>query len=435
MSLHLSQALAGFSTSSPVGDRAPLETYSLSRCKLPFAGLLSVLAWLLFSSPASAIILYSGDNSANQTAPTNGAPFYAVARICNGASSSTAGSAVYIRGKYLLTARHVANRDFVTFDGSTFYARDTAFTPVQVGGSTVDMKLIKLLEDPGLNPITLNESTSDDISVSGTLIGWGVGRDPNVADSGTGPTNIWQWGSTATIAKRWGTNTIIGSTLVGYSTGSYTALQTRLDRNAGSSEAGLAVHDSGSGIFIEDGTGWKLAGLTTAVGSQIQNASTFSGSGDANYFVRIASYAAQINAAIPNPASYSGWKTDHSLYNANADDDADPDGDGVKNLLEFALGGNPNAYNFDLLPTELTVEDGGSRYLELRFTRPQGLSEITYTVQTSTDLNTWPADNTGVNPSPIITDNGNGTETLIYRRSQAISGNARAYMRLKVDSL
>jgi hypothetical protein len=392
------------------------------------------MAGLFLISPASAIILYNGDNAANQTAPASGAPFYAVARVCNSDGSSTAGSAVYIKGKYMLTANHVSNRSHVTFDGSTYYARDTAFTPVRVAGSSVDMKMIKLLEDPGLNNVTLNSSTFSDTFRTGTLIGWGVGRNPNVADSGTGLNNIWAWGNTTTLAKRWGTNFISGSTLGNYNGGNYVALETRLNRNAGSNEAGLTLYDSGSGIFVQDGSTWKLVGLTTAVGSFNANACTFNSSGDANYFVRIASYVSQIEAAIPDPASYSGWKTDNSLYNTEANDDADPDSDGIENLLEFALGGDPNSNDRSILPVDATVEDGGNQYLELRFTRPKGLSGITYTVQTSAELATWPTDGSGVNPSPVIVDNGNGTETLTYRRTQALSAASRAFIRLRVSN-
>jgi hypothetical protein len=390
---------------------------------------------LLFGSKASAVILYNGDNTTNQTAPASGAPFYAVARVCNSDGSGTTGSAVYISGKYMLTANHVGNRSHVTFDGSTFYARDTAFTPQQIAGTNVDMKLIKLIENPGLNAVSLNTNTSIDIFAEATLIGWGVGRDTNVADTGTGLTNIWAWGNTSTLAKRWGTNNLISTFNAPYGGGTYSALVTALDRNGGSDEAGATIYDSGSGIFILDGSTWKLAGVTTSVSNVSgSSTSTFGNAGDYNYFVRMAQYASQVTAAIPDPQTYTGWKIDYSLYNADANDDADPDSDGIENLLEFALGGNPGVNNRSILPVRAIAEDSGSSYLELSFTRPKGLSEITYTVQTTTELATWPADGSGVNPNPVIVDNGNGTETLTYRRTQAVDANARAFIRLKVTT-
>ena len=390
---------------------------------------------LLFGSSASGVILYSGDNTANQTAPASGAPFYAVARVCNSDGSGTAGSAVYISGKYMLTANHVTNSSHVTFDGNTFYARDTAFTPQQIAGTNVDMKLIKLIEDPGLNAVSLNTDASIDSFAEATLIGWGVGRDPNVADTGTGLTNIWAWGNNSTLAKRWGTNNFIGIHNAPYGGGTYSALVTALDGNGGSDEAGAAIYDSGSGIFIQDGSTWKLAGITTSVSDVSgSSTSTFGFAGDYNFFVRMAQYASQVTAAIPDPQTYTGWKIDYSLYNADANDAADPDSDGIENLLEFALGGNPGAKDSNILPVRAIVEDGGSSYLELSFTRPKGLSEITYTVQTTTELATWPADSSGVNPNPVIVDNGNGTETLTYRRTQTVDANAHAFIRLRVNT-
>lgn len=390
---------------------------------------------MLLGSNTSAVILYSGDNTANQTAPANGAPFYAVARVCNSNGSGTAGSAVYISGKYLLTANHVSNRSHVTFDGNTFYARDTAFTPQQIAGSNVDMKLIKLIEDPELNAVSLNTNTSIDTWAKATLIGWGVGRDTNVADAGSGLNNIWAWGNTSTLAKRWGTNNLFGTTNASYGGGTYTALVTALNRNGGSNEAGATIYDSGSGIFIKDGSTWKLAGITTSVSNiSGSSTSTFGYTGDYNYFVRMAQYASQVIAAIPDPQTYTGWKIDYSLYNADANDDADPDSDGIENLLEFALGGNPGINDRSILPVKAIVEDGGSTYLELSFTRPKELSEITYTVQTTTELATWPTGSSGVNPNPVIIDNGNGTETLTYRRTQAVDANARAFIRLRIDT-
>ncbi|NCG09367.1 MAG: hypothetical protein GWO81_07380 [Verrucomicrobia bacterium] len=133
---------------------------------------------------------------------------------------------------------------------------------------------------------------------------------------------------------------------------------------------------------------------------------------------------------------FATWATnafDAGVPEADRDATDDPDSDSVKNLLEFALGGDPSAKDSSILPTQTRVEDGGSSYLELSFTRPKDLSGITYTVQTADELVTWPTDSSGVNANPVIVDNGDGTETLTYRRTQAVSPNSRAFMRLKVS--
>ena len=391
---------------------------------------------LLLMPTAQAVILYDGDDSGNLTTPSNGAPFDSVARVCNNGGGNTSGSAVHIRGKYMLTANHVHLRTHITFDGITYLERDTSFNPIRIG--TTDMKLIKLVESPGLPATELFSDNSGDTSVTPILIGWGVGRDTGVNDSGAGYTNIWQWGNTGTLKKRWGTNTIAASGSGEINTGAnYDYLITYLDRNAGINEAAATVYDSGSGLYLEQNGFWKLVGLTTAITSiNGPYNSTFgiSNSRDRNYFVRISSYASDIEAAIPDTGTYAGWKTDHSLYGADADNTADTDNDGISQLHEFAFGGDPNVNSISILPTHRLVEDNGSTYLEITLTRPKNLQGVTYMPQTTADLSNWPSDSTGIadnDPTPI--DNGDGTETLAYRRSQAVAEMNQAYLRVEIS--
>ena len=398
--------------------------------------------------PSQAVILLTGDNSANQTAPDAARAdiFNAVARVCTDTGGGAFGSAVHLRGKYLLTANHVNvnTGTHVTFDGGvTLYERDTAFAPVQIAPN-VDLKLIKLVEDPGLNEVKLFDGATGDIPydigpppelvyTTATIVGSGVGRDANDLDGNT----VWNWGSGGTIAKRWGINRIEGNETINYQAGSYDALETTLEVGSGDNEAAVVIYDSGCGLFVEHEGEWKLAGiaatLTTISGS---NTSTFdAASSDSNYYVRIKSYTADIEAAIPDPTTYAGWKVDHSLYGADANDDADTDGDGIPQLIEFALGGDPRRAGMDILPTRQVTEDGGSDYLELVVTRPVGLQGLSYIPQTDTTLTTWPADSTGiVNASPTPTDNGDGTETLVYRRAAAVSAHDKAFIRLRVQA-
>jgi hypothetical protein len=401
---------------------------------------------LLFCAiQAHALILYDGvddANDPNRSDPGTGAPFDAVARVCDSSGGSTAGSAVHIRGKYMLTANHVVNRSHVTFDGSTYWARDTAFTPITIG--TADIKLIKLIEAPGLADVTLHTSASgDDVSytsgfgrnqitvdVIGTLIAYGRGRNLSVEDTAAGTDNTWTWGTT--LAKRWGTNQIEGTTTISATSEynyNYSALRISLDADVGNDEAGLATFDSGSGIFVQNNGNWTLAGIATVV--QTANSSTFSANGDANYFVRIQNHADVIEAAIPDTETYSGWKIDNSLYGNDALSTADTDSDGANQLEEFAFGGDPNSNESDILPTSTTVEDGGSTYLEISYTRPTA-TDLTYTVQTTTDIGNWPIDSTDVD-SPTVTVHGDGTQTETYRRTLAVESADKAFLRVSIS--
>ena len=131
---------------------------------------------------------------------------------------------------------------------------------------------------------------------------------------------------------------------------------------------------------------------------------------------------------------YAGWKLYHSLAGNDALDTADTDADGIGQLHEFALGGDPNENDLSILPTHSLVEDGGSSYLELNVTRPIGLQGISYTPRTTTDLSNWPVGSIDIaNPNPTPVNNLDGTETLTYRRNQAVAEINQAYLRVEIS--
>lgn len=65
--------------------------------------------------------------------------------------------------------------------------------------------------------------------------------------------------------------------------------------------------------------------------------------------------------------------------------DADPDGDGLRNLLEYALGGNPHENSRRLHPAPGVA--GG--FLEITFQRVRDATNIIYRVKASGDLSGW----------------------------------------------
>ena len=122
--------------------------------------------------------------------------------------------------------------------------------------------------------------------------------------------------------------------------------------------------------------------------------------------------------------SMSHWRTQHfspeQITAGLADDDADPDGDGWKNLAEYALGMNPMSRNPALLP----VRDANG--LTLNFTRPKDMPDVIDGAQSTDDLAIWNAQTL-----EVISD---GPVQTMRVRDPLTSGNpSRRIMRLIFD--
>jgi len=107
-------------------------------------------------------------------------------------------------------------------------------------------------------------------------------------------------------------------------------------------------------------------------------------------------------------------------------DTADPNQNGIPNLMEYALGQDPRASGVTSLPVTVS----GSNYLTLTYTRPNSTTDITYTVEVSGNLTGWNSGSSYTLASPP-TDNGDGTSTVTVRDLTPKGGNKR-FIRLKV---
>ena len=123
-------------------------------------------------------------------------------------------------------------------------------------------------------------------------------------------------------------------------------------------------------------------------------------------------------ALAPTPSQL--WRNLHfgTIDNAGpAADLADPDGDGVVNLLEYAFGLDPTSSAQRVTPaTQLATG-----YLQIRFTPPTGVDDVLYGAEWSTTLatNSWQA----------VPDTGAAPERLFR---VPISGQTRVFLRLVV---
>jgi len=108
-------------------------------------------------------------------------------------------------------------------------------------------------------------------------------------------------------------------------------------------------------------------------------------------------------------------------------DNADPDQDGITNLLEFLTGRSPKSRNTGGAAVRGTETISGQTYLTLTYDRVTG-NGMTSMVQTSTDLSTWRDGPTYIEEK-VTADSG--LIQTIKARSLSPTGGTREFIRLK----
>ncbi len=154
---------------------------------------------------------------------------------------------------FFLAAKHIGG-----FVGQGFvFAGHTNHTVANFDSLNSDLRIWKVADTfPMYAPLYTNMNEVGKLCV---VIGRGTNRGPAVLVNST--TNGWEWGNTNNI-QRWGQNTVSG---VATGSDGGLLLKANFDRNGVSNECDLSYDDSSGGMFIQDGTTWKLAGINYTV--------------------------------------------------------------------------------------------------------------------------------------------------------------------------
>jgi hypothetical protein len=143
---------------------------------------------------------------------------------------------------------------------------------------------------------------------------------------------------------------------------------------------------------------------------------------------------------VPPLSALQTWKNTQFGANASipaiAGDTADPDADGIVNLMEYALGGLPNTASTVILPVLSAPTDR----LQITFTR-LAPTDVTYLVQSSTDLIAWTtiatfsANGATWTGAATVNETGSGaTRNVIVPDTTVLNAGSKRFLRLKITT-
>jgi subtilase family serine protease len=179
-----------------------------------------------------------------------------------------------------------------------------------------------------------------------------------------------------------------------------------------------------AGLSLNTSTGFiSGAATTTGTGTVQINAANAGGTG-----------AASIAFTVESP--YQAWQTSTFTSAQLADptvsgDLATPAGDGIPNLLKYALNLSPWVDGVGGLPVGGVVVTVSGTYLTLTYTQVLSATDITYLPQVSADSQTWASGPSSVIITGTTANPGGTTQTVTAQSATPVTGGAQ-FMRLEV---
>ena len=195
---------------------------------------------------------------------------------------------------------------------------------------------------------------------------------------------------------------------------------------AGNYITGYSVTGLGGGLSLNPATG-LISGTPNISGtfSLGISASNPMGTGSATLLITLQSGYQTWQASVFSVGQLSS--------SAISSDLATPAGDGISNLMKYALHLNPLTNGVSGLPVESIINISGNNYLTLAYTKVIVATDLTYTVQISTDLQTWNS-GPGYTTTTSTINNGDGvTQTVTVQSLVPLNGTSKQFIRLQVS--
>lgn len=186
----------------------------------------------------------------------------------------------------------------------------------------------------------------------------------------------------------------------------------------------LTVVATGDGPFTYT---WTRDGVTLADATKAQltlQAATVEMTGVYRASVANAAGTASSDGAIVSVGGYTtyeSWALGLGLL--NPDPLADADGDGLSNLLEYALGLDPERADAQPLTIRFGTDNGPEVYAFAEVPLAVGALGVTVDVQMTNSLHNWDAMPGSMSPIALVTAHGDGTWTRTFRSVQPCGPN------------
>lgn len=300
------------------------------RTHLILPALAAAAALALPLSPARAVIIGSGDGTANTTQGAMPAGW-------NNVGTVDGASAVYLGSGWVITAAHVGGvgaGTVVNFGPAGSFTSNGNVVRLQTGGQNADLQMFHLTSDPALPSLNIPTS-SPTLATSIYMVGYGRNRDTNevyyvVTVSGSPPNQTATWTPTTQSdpnanaagyqyatgnTKRWGTNltstnpSISGSPTTSIVDAGFGPTQVFFANFYGNDantpdEAQLSNGDSGGGVFDASN---NLIGLINYKGTFLDQPADTAIFGNLSDMADLSAYRSQILTAmtVPEPTTLS----------------------------------------------------------------------------------------------------------------------------------